>query len=54
MILGRTLAAIAVAIILLSLAGCAGWAIRPGTPGHEPPSGGDYNPVSHERNDNGR
>ena len=41
--------------ILLSLfaLGSCGF-VRPGTPGHEPPTGGRYNPVSHEENESGR
>ena len=34
------------------LAACG--AIQPGTPGHEPPSAGRYNPVSGETNSSGR
>ena len=36
---------------LLALAACG--EIQPGTPGHEPPSGGNYNPISGTRS-NGR
>ena len=32
---------------VLLLAGCGEF--HPATPGHEPPSAGNYNPVSHER-----
>ena len=34
-------------LALLALAGCG--VIQPGTPGHEPPDGGSYNPVSGTR-----
>ena len=34
----------ALLLVPLALAGCG--VIQPGTPGHEPPSGGSYNPVS--------
>ena len=51
MILGRSFKMVVIATLLLSLSGCAGWQVESGTPGHEPPSGGNYNPVSHERNE---
>ena len=34
--------------IAIALSGCG--LLQPGTPGHEPPSAGSYNPVSHEDN----
>ncbi len=37
---------------LSALVGCG--FIKPGTPGHEPPSAGRYNPVSGEFNSGGR
>ena len=36
---------------LLALSACG--ELQPGTPGHEPPTGGNYNPVSGTRS-NGR
>jgi len=39
---------IALAVVLFGLAGCG--LAKPGTPGHEPPSASNYNPVSGTRN----
>ena len=44
--------ALAITLGLLALAGCG--FVVPGTPGHEPPSAGRYNPVSGEVNSSGR
>ena len=37
---------------LVALTGCG--VVKPGTPGHEPPSAGRYNPVSGNVNSGGR
>ena len=38
---------VAMLLAMFALAGCG--VVQPGTPGHEPPSGGNYNPISHTR-----
>ncbi len=47
-----TLLRAAVLLGLFCLGACG--FVQPGTPGHEPPSDGRYNPVSHEENQSGR
>lgn len=42
----------ALLLCLSALSGCG--VLTPGTPGHEPPSAGRYNPVSGEVNSSGR
>lgn len=40
------------AVLAAILSGCG--VLQPGTPGHEPPSAGRYNPISGETNSSGR
>ena len=48
----RRLAQVGGLIALLAIAGCG--MLVPGTPGHEPTTAGNYNPVSMETNSSGR
>ena len=45
---------IRIATLLISLCILAGCGFVPGTPGHEPASGGNYNPISRQYNNGTR